>query len=55
MFIIIGRPHAVEDLPLLKAYLFFRQYKNQLFLSYKEKQIYRNTDCCNVAAVRFWS
>ncbi|MEN1783714.1 MAG: hypothetical protein AAGF77_01125, partial [Bacteroidota bacterium] len=37
----------------LKASLFFRQFKNQLFLDHEEEQIHRDTDCCDVATVRF--
>ncbi|MFC0519256.1 hypothetical protein ACFFGL_00990, partial [Mesonia maritima] len=35
----------------LKASLFFIQFKNQLFLSYEEKQIYRSTNNCNASTV----
>jgi len=37
----------------LKASLFFGQYKNQLFLYHEEEQIYRKSDRCDVATVRF--
>lgn len=36
----------------VKASLFFIQFKNQLFLSYEEKQIYRSTNNCNASTVR---
>ena len=42
-----------EDLPFLKASLFFTQFKNQLILDYEENQIYRGTDSIYASAVRF--
>lgn len=35
----------------LKASLFLIQFKNQLFLDYEEKQIYRGTDSIYASAV----
>ncbi len=35
----------------MKASLFFIQFKNQLFLDYEEKQIYRSTDNIYASAV----
>ena len=42
-----------EDLPVLKASLFFIQFKNQLFLDYEEKQIHGSTGCIYAPTVRF--
>ena len=38
---------------IVKASLFFTQFKNQLILDYEEKQIYRGTDSIYASAVRF--
>ena len=40
-----------KDFIKVKASLFFIQFKNQLFLSYEEKQIYRSTDSLDASAV----
>lgn len=37
----------------MKASLFFRQYKNQLFLYHEEELIHGDTDRCEAATVRF--
>ncbi len=39
----------------MKAYLFFIQFKNQLFLDYEEKLVYRSTDRIYASALRLRS
>ncbi len=54
-----SRPHEIWHADIteveMKTSLFFIQFKNQLILNYKEKQIYRGTDSIYASPVRFWN